>query len=646
MKRLFILAAGTFCYAAPALAQMSTPEPDYIGSSECADCHKEATEAWEGSHHALAWTAPTAANIVADFNDTEFHHDGTITRFRIEEDGYFINVTEKDGVTTDYPVHSVAGIAPLQQYLIETEPGKIQSFDVLWDTEREVWYHLYPDQNLPPDDGLHWTGPYKNWNARCAECHATGFEKEYDPASRSYASRQAEMGVGCEACHGPGSAHVDWATGKTFEGATAGPEHYGLTVNLSAGGETLIQQCATCHSRREAHFDGNPLPGTPFNDAYALALLRPGAYHADGQILDEVYVYGSFLQSKMHQSGVTCSNCHTPHSAVLIAEGNALCTQCHAPAARPDFPTLKPKLYDDPSHHFHEAGTEGAQCKSCHMIERDYMGIDGRRDHSFRIPRPDLSVETGSPNACSDCHDDKSAGWAAAAVEGWYPNGTHLAPHYGQTLAAGRKDPVAAEGSLIELAIDPTQPGIVRATALWLLEQSVDPQTALRLEPALDDPDPLVRSAAASLTRAMTPEDRAQALAPVLDDPARMVRIEAAKTLLDTPRAAFRSDVSQSLRAAMSEWQEGLFNRADFPETHMILAGTALTMRNMQGAQSAFREVVRMDPQREEAWIMLVRIADAVDGPEAARNVIGEALEVVPNSLALRSMRGDSLLPE
>ena len=618
---------------------------EYVGSNACRDCHTDAAEAWEGSHHALAWTAPTPENIVADFNNTEFRHDGTITRFRIEGGDYYINVTEKDSVTTDYKVHSVAGIEPLQQYLLETEPGKIQSFDVVWDTVEREWYHLYPDQDLPPDDGLHWTGPYKNWNARCAECHATGFEKNYSPVDLTYSSVQAEIGVGCEACHGPGSAHLDWAAGKELAEPFTGLSEYALTIDNSAGGEVVLQQCATCHSRREAHFQGNPVPGTPYGDAYSLALLRPGSYHADGQILDEVYVYGSFLQSKMYAKGVTCSNCHDAHTAELKADGNGVCTQCHSPAGNPSFPTLANKIYDDPSHHFHEVGTEGAQCKSCHMIERVYMGVDGRRDHSFRIPRPDLSVVTDSPNSCTDCHADRSSAWAAAAVEEWYPDSVNRSLHYGQTLAAGRRNPVTAKGSLADLAENRDEPGIVRATALWLLEQAQDPQIATRLAPLLDDPDPVVRAAASGVHASSAPQLRAQRLERALVDPVRTVRIEAAKTLITVPPNSLPPSTVDKLRAAAREWQQGLVNRADFPETHLILGGTALTMRNIPGAQRAFREVVRMDPQREDAWVMLARIADAVEGPQAAMQVVEEALQFIPGSDTLNSMRGDSLLP-
>ena len=321
-----------------ASAQISH-DPAYLGSEACADCHKDETAAWSGSHHQLAWTPPDASHVLGDFDNAEFTLNGVTTRFFTKNDQFFIESDGPDGEMTIWPLAGVAGIEPLQQYLIETEPGKIQSFDVVWDVEQETWYHLYPDQELFSTNGLHWTGPYKNWNARCAECHATGFEKNFDPQSGAYASTEAEIGVGCEACHGPGEAHRDWALANGDYDAErwAGLTESALTMDSRAGAETEIQQCAGCHARREAFLDGNPLPGTPFHDAYRLSPLRPNLYHSDGQILDEVYVYGSFLQSKMYTAGVACTDCHNPHTTKRHFENNSLCTQCHSTAGNDRF---------------------------------------------------------------------------------------------------------------------------------------------------------------------------------------------------------------------------------------------------------------------------------------------------------------------
>jgi len=632
MLRALILPAAVL--AGPAAAQT------YVGSETCTACHTGAAAAWSGSHHALAWTEPADATVAADFDGTEFAHEGMRARFRIDPDGTRrVAVTETDGTTTDYPVHSVVGVEPLQQYLLETEPGRLQSFDVVWDTEDGGWFHLYPDQDLPPDDGLHWTGPYKTWNARCAECHATGFRKNYDPARGDYASTQVELGVGCEACHGGGGQHVAWAR-QDAETRGEPPANAGFAVDFSDT-EAAIQQCATCHARREAHLEGNPPPGTPFHDAYNLALLRPGLYHADGQILDEVYVYGSFLQSKMYARGVGCMDCHEAHTAEPVADGNAVCTQCHAPAGNPRFPTLRPADYDSPEHHFHAAGSAGAECRSCHMIERVYMGNDGRRDHSFRIPRPDLATETGAPDACTDCHADHDPAWAAAQIAEWYPGGAWTRPHFGQTLAHGRENPVAASAELADLAIDPDQPGIVRATALWLLEQANSPTSAERLAPLLEDPDPLVRAAAADVQRMAPPQERVLRLVGLLDDPVRTVRIAAARGMLDAPIARLPDQMAADMRGAMADWQGAMANRLDFPETHLQIGGMALAMRNLPAAAGAFREAVRLDPQRAEAWVMMARIAAASDGAQAAAAVLDEALAANPDDPTLQGLRAE-----
>lgn len=611
--------------------------PDYVGSDRCTACHEQETADWRGSHHDLAWTEATPDHVLGDFDNVTFEHGGMSARFYRDGSGYRVEVTETDGVTTDYPIHSVAGIHPLQQYLIETAPGRLQSFDVVWDVEQRRWYHLYPDQDLPPGDGLHWTGPYKTWNARCAECHATDYQRNFGRRSQSYASTQSEIGVGCEACHGPGSAHLDWAEGR--EVGQAGLDPFGFTISLGKGDvATDIGQCAGCHSRREALEDGNPLPGTAYHDTYNLALLRPGLYHADGQILDEVYVYGSFLQSKMARRGVSCMNCHDPHAAGLKAEGNAVCTQCHSPAGNPDFPTLRQADYDTPAHHFHEPGTDGAQCKSCHMIERVYMGIDGRRDHSFRVPRPDLAAATGGPDACTDCHADRDPDWAAAEIAARYPQNTHRGPHFGTVLAAARRDPAQVAEDLAELALNGDQPGIVRATALGSLQGAVTPDLAERLAPLLSDPDPLVRAAAAEPQRALPGPERAARLQGLLSDPMRSVRIAAARAMLDVPPDALRPSQGALVGAAMQDWRASLANKLDFPETHLVLGGMALTFRNIPAAVSAFREVVALDPQQVNAWVMLVRLEAAVNGNPAARRVLDEALRAVPDDPGLQQL--------
>ena len=614
--------------------------PRYVGSASCADCHGDIAEAWAGSDHGLAWTEPGPATVLGDFDDATFEKNGVVTRFTRRGDAYVVETEGGDGERHSYDVVGVAGIRPLQQYLLSPKPGRTQAFDIVWDADRHLWYDLYPDQALPPGDGLHWTGPYKSWEARCAECHATGFSRNYDPATRRYAPKAAEHGVGCEACHGPGEAHAAWAADPEAYDADAWPglTPHGFTVDLAASAETEIQQCAGCHSRREAFFDGNPLPGTPYHDAYSLALLRDGLYFADGQIDAEDYVYGSFLQAKMYARGVRCSDCHEPHAARLRAEGNAVCTQCHSPAGNERFPTLRKAEYDDPSHHFHTPGSEGAECKSCHMPRQVYMGIDGRRDHGFRVPRPDLDGADGAPDTCTTCHSDRDPDWAAAEIARRFPDSTHRGPSFATAFAAARRDPATQTNDLLALAGRDDLPGIVRASALDMLVPITDAGMADRTAPLLADADPLVRAAAAGLQRALPAGPRLDRLVPALRDPMRDVRIAAAKAMLGADPTGASESAEASLAAATAEWRSALIARSDFPETHMQIGGAALGARNLQVAESAFREAVDLDPQMVEGWGMIARILAATGDAAGSRKALMQGLTANPGAPMLESL--------
>ncbi len=639
-----LLAAGVLLWlpwftAAELLAEAAPPR--FVTSEACVTCHQDAAAQWRASHHALAWQTPDDETVLGDFDDALFQHGGAATRFTRDAGSFVVETDDGDGRARRFEVVGTAGIAPLQQVLVETEPGRLQAFDVAWDDVGKRWYHLYPELALSHEDGLHWSGPYKNWNGRCAECHATGYEKRYAPETRTYASTQAEIGVGCEACHGPGAAHVAWARAPAaFAPADwRGIDRQGLTTSLNDA-EAEIQLCAGCHARREPLGSSSPPPGTPFHDAYRLALLRDGLYHADGQIRDEVYVYGSFLQSRMYAGGVRCSDCHEPHAATLRAAGNEVCTRCHGPAGNPDFPSLKPRTYDVSEHHFHEPGTPGAQCTSCHMIERVYMGIDGRRDHSFRIPRPDLSAALGTPNACTDCHGDQTAAWAAAEVAARFPDSARRGSHFATAFAAAQQPGMQLKtiAALIEIAAEDSQSGIVRASALETLAPHASPEIAQRTEALLADDDPLVRAAALPLQMAAPPALRLKRIAPLWLDPMRSVRIEAARYALDLADAPLPPSAALALQGAMREYQDSLLAKADFPEGQMVMAGTALTARRFEQAERAFAEAARMDPQMVDAWFMVARLRAAQGDAAGAEQTLERGLKFNPDNAALSQL--------
>ncbi|SFB70837.1 multiheme c-type cytochrome [Tropicimonas isoalkanivorans] len=653
LRGALIVIAGTA--AAVHAAETDTPEgadpiaPAYVGSSACAECHADQTVAWTDSPHHLAWTQPTASNVLGDFNTATSAHRGMKTTFTRRDNTFYIESVGPDDQMTRWPVAGVVGTSPVQQYLIETEPGRLQSFDLAWDTVGQRWFQITPEDALPAANGDSWTGPYRTWNARCAECHSTNFSRNYDAETQRYASTAQEIGVGCEACHGPASAHLDWAQRRASSDNADPPEGLGptgLTIDFKPTDPNAeIELCASCHAARSPLFSHSPVPGTPFNDALVLSTLRPPLYYPDGQIMGEAYEYGSFLQSSKQASGVTCSDCHEVHGATPVATGNAVCTACHSPGGTPDFPDLRRAPYDSPDHHFHPEGSDGAQCVSCHMAARDVMGVDRRHDHSFRVPRPDLTVATGAPNACTDCHAAEGPYWAQEELDRRFPNSAYReAPFAAVFHAAQGGEPtgsVADVGDdLAKIALAETLPGIVRATALELLAPSATPEQADRLAGLLNDPDPLVRSNALAIQRPAPLTDMVERVWPLLMDDVRVVRITAAREMLAVSADALPAEVTEALSTAMEEWQATLASNADYPETQMILGGMAMTKRDLPGALEAFREAVRMDPHLAAAWSMLVRLQSASGEEDLARETLDEALTKLPEDPGLLSLDG------
>ncbi|MGD8956250.1 MAG: multiheme c-type cytochrome, partial [Chromatiaceae bacterium] len=394
---LLMLAAGAL--AGDGVA----PTAVFVGKAACAACHAEEVERWGGSHHDLAMQEVTETSVLGDFENASLTHYGVTSTFYRANGMFMVRTEGADGKLADFAVRYVFGVYPLQQYLIEFPGGRLQALSLAWDTRSKEeggqrWYHLYPGEKIAHTDELHWTRPSQNWNSMCAECHSTHLQKNYDAQSKSFSTTWSEIDVSCEACHGPGSIHIAWAEKKPGwekhhsdkglklllderKGVSwpMDPQSGNARRSVPRTSEKEIEMCARCHARRSP-ITSQYVHGDRFMDHYLPRRLDEGMYFADGQMDDEVYVYGSFVQSRMYHAGVTCSDCHEPHSADLKVRGNAVCLQCH-----------QAEKYDAPSHHFHKDEESGGSCAECHMPPRNYMVIDARHDHSMRIPRPDLS---------------------------------------------------------------------------------------------------------------------------------------------------------------------------------------------------------------------------------------------------------------
>jgi len=622
----------------PALAAAA---PGYVDNDACLGCHETQARAWVGSQHARAMQIATAETVRGDFGGAVFEHDGVRTRFFRRGERFLIETPGPDGKPGEFEVRYTFGVEPLQQYLLELPGGRMQAFTVAWDTRRKRWFHLYPDEKTPPGDVLHWSGRYQNWNQMCAACHSTNLVRGYDAAADSYRTTWSELEVTCQSCHGPGAAHVAWArarAGTPGPPPPAGAGDDGLAVHFRSDAPGVeIEVCAACHARR-SELTADPVPGRPLYDDYLPALLDDGLYFADGQQQSEVYVYGSFRQSRMYQFGVRCSDCHEPHSGGLKGAGNAVCTQCHRPAANPRFPTAAGR-FDDPAHTHHAAGTPGSSCVACHMPARPYMIVDPRHDHGMRVPRPDLSVKLGVPNACNDCHAKESAQWAADAVAKWYGVALRQKPHFAEALAAGRALQPGASAALAQVAADRAQPAIVRATALDLLRDRADTGSSVLLD-ASRDADPAVRVAAADALESLPPAQRVPAVAPLLADPLRAVRITAARVLSDVPAEQFDAARGAALEKALAEYVAAQEQALDTPGAHLNLAVVAANRGRAQEAEAHYRAALRLDPDFTPARANLAQLYAASARPAEAERVLREGLQRVPAQGDLQYMLG------
>jgi predicted CXXCH cytochrome family protein len=614
-----------------AKAWVTTPPPArqesavFVGREACRECHKAAYEKWRGSYHNLAMQEANERTVLGDFADATFDYFGVRSRFYRKDGKFWVHTQGPGGAMADYEVAYTFGVAPLQQYLIRFPGGRLQSLTIAWDTEKKRWYHLYPTEYVPPQDWLHWTRGAQNWNGMCSECHSTNVGKGFDPSSDTYNTTWSEMDVSCEACHGPGSLHVAWARIPAM--ARPSRDDYRLVISArGASAREQVELCAPCHSRRFLLQDYRHEPGTDLLDHLVPSLLAEDLYFPDGQIQDEVYEYGSFVQSKMYRHNVRCTDCHDPHSTKRLKDGNALCLQCH-----------RGDVYNTGDHHFHKEAHQGKPsagwlCTSCHMPRRVYMGVDWRLDHSLRIPRPDLSLTLGTPNACgqSGCHADKPVKWAADAFTRWY--GQARRPHYGTILAGARRGRPEARAALLRLTQDRLYPPIVRATAVSLLGGYPGPDSQEALVRGLEDEESIVRRAAADQAVLLPPPDRLRRLLPLVRDPVKGVRVQAARVLAETPGRQLGVEDDRAFREAVAEYEASMRYQLDFASAGYNLGNLYAALGRPEDAERSFRTSLAVDPlfvrTRVNYALLLSRLGR---NPEAERE-LREALKIEPGS--------------
>lgn len=599
------------------------PDSYFLGDNNCKECHKEQYKEWEGSHHDKAMQLADSTSVLANFNDEKFTSQGVTSHFYKMGGDFYVNTEGPDGKNHDYKIVYTFGITPLQQYIVKFPDGHFQCLRTAWDSVKNKWFDLYPDFKVVHSEWLHWSRGGLNWNTMCSDCHSTNVRKNYDFKTHSYDTKFSIINVNCEACHGPGKQHVEDV--KRLGSIYASTGTMQMTLNTTP--KELVDQCARCHMRREQFSKDFNFEGTLL-DHYFPQLIEEPIYYPDGQILDEDYVYGSFIQSKMYKNDVACNNCHNSHSLKLKFEGNALCAQCHIP-----------EKYDTLKHHFHELNTEGAQCINCHMPGKYYMGNDFRRDHSFRVPRPDLSLKYGTPNACAGCHNDKDNEWAWMEFKKLF--GAVDSIHFSDKLAPGITRQPNAHIGLTELINDKTQPEIARASATKALSNYNTENFIAQYLALLNDESPLVRGASIDVLSEINNTDYVSHFLPLLNDPKRSIRIKAFYGLSGLGENQVPEKYKDVYQKVKKEFFTYLNTNSDFVGGRIKKANYYLKKGDLQKGIEGYESALKIDNINNQARLTLANLyynnQNYIKAEEAFETIIAQEPEYGPvyYSLAL-----------
>lgn len=585
----------------------------YAGDEACKSCHAQEHADWKISDHFKAMQHPNDTTVLGDFNNAVFAADGVTSRFFKRDGKFFIHTEGDDGVNRDYEIKYTFGHYPLQQYLVEFPGGRMQVTRQSWDSRENKWFHQYKGEKIPAGDWLHWTGNAQNWNTMCAECHSTNLLKNYDFETDTYHTTYDLVTVSCESCHGKAQHHIDYMNSAAYK---AGKRQKGSFVETLAAHSTQameINACFPCHSRK-GNISADKIVSAELLDNYIPEIPATDLYYADGQALDEVYKYASFIQSKMYRHGVKCSNCHNPHSGKLIFSGNKLCGQCHAESK-----------YDTPAHTFHAVNTTASECVSCHMPTKTYMGNDVRHDHVFRVPRPDLSAKYAVPNACNDCHNDKPAQWAADAVVKWY--GPERVYHFAEDLIPGSMAGAGAEAHLNKVINDSATPKNIVAAAVHYLSQSNTSGALQAILAQLKNADALVRYRALRGLANFSPEQWKTAVIPMLEDKVRAVRIAAADLLVSAEGTAINPDYGEAYVRARKELNTYVLYQTDFAAGNALAGDYFLKMQDYTLAEKFYLRGLQKDNKMNYTRLNLSAVYNMLQRNNDALKVLQEALK-------------------
>ena len=666
----------------------------YGKSQSCKSCHEEAFVNWEKSHHALAERkVDPALDKVAFDPHRRIQHGSQSSEARMTNGTFEFVTTALDGRAKAFKPERVIAVDPLWQVLIPGEGGRWQATELAFDPHKKEWFDVYGEEDRRAGEWGHWTGRGMNWNNMCATCHNTRFRKNYDERTDTYRSAMAEMGVGCEACHGPMAEHNAWQAKN--------PNKSGDPTIRRLSPDRMLATCGQCHARR-AELTGDFRSGENFFDHHQLTIPdETDIFYPDGQVRDEDYEFTAFLGSRMHSAGVRCVNCHEPHTTKLRLPGNLMCMSCHGNVLTNGAPRI-----DLATHSHHKTGTSGDNCVDCHMPLTTYMQRHPRHDHGFTVPDPRLTKELGIPNACNRCHTKETPDWSLNAMNKWFgPRTNELVRTRATAIAKARTGDAAAIPALVKMTDGETN-AFWRAVAANLLKRwPGETNVTSALLKTVNDTNELARAMAVRGLEPLAQSGFAPALTALnarLADSVRAVRIEAAWALrhsLDTNSLAGRDllaylhhnadQPSGGLQLGVLHMDRGdlmtaldYFHRAvkwdtnSAPLHHALAVALSITGRSAEALESlqtacrlaprdaeyryklglalnetgkldaarvALEEAVKLDPQFVRAWYNLGLAYSAQEKTEAALNALVRAESLDATSAAIPYARATIL---
>jgi predicted CXXCH cytochrome family protein len=626
---------------------------EYLGAKQCQTCHQEQYQAWQGSHHYMSMQHASNTSVLANFDNITFDDNAEINRFYRKGEQFWVNIKGEDGKFHDYQIKYTFGYTPLQQYMVEFNDGRVQLIPFAWDSRLKKeggqrWFNLYPDMNEPHQE-FYWTNTGQNWNYMCADCHSTNLDKNFELETNTYNTTYSEINVACESCHGAASEHLKWTKDKTIN-------TFGFTRDLStsvdnwqvkSNSTTLspndinhsqqVLTCAQCHSRRSQISNKNHVEGNAFGERYLLDLLSSDNYYPDGQVYNEDFVYGSFLQSKMHQKGVVCSNCHDPHSAKLNLPKEALCLQCH-----------QAETFATKSHHQHNDGSTGAQCVNCHMPETTYMKIDARRDHGFHIPRPDLALQFGTPDTCISCHDDKTSNWSLDKLNAWFPNSEHRQTRKQEkdftgvfsatTMSLSNQQWQSVSSELSRIAQTISYAPIIRASSLTKMAQTSNANTVIAIARALKDDNEYIRLGAIQALQGSGAQsmqtEKWRLLSPLLTDKVLAIRTAAAYTLTSLWQQ-LNSEQIKILTPALNEYITIQDYNSDRGFAHSNKGIIFSYQGKLEQAINSFKQGISIEKNFAQGYLNLSQVYRQLEQHQKTMEILKQGMKANPEDAQL-----------